>query len=308
MERIYSPLDPVFQKLLELNPWASDLWSARHDLVAGNFWNVHQGTFGGNEKTKKWFGAFVEERSLATLSRFRSGLKPWEDWRRETESVLGDSLNLARLGSERIGSFSFSDEMPDYRRPSFLADLALFADVSVKTQHVNETLDISGLKFPAAFHAEGNKFEVDIVADEASFGPGSNFGMAEFRAKSSFNSVTFSDFTSFVGTHFFETADFRASRFGFESSFTACNFKKGLKLEDAVFEGSAPFCGAQFHGSSSFDRVHFLGRTEFGDADFHGDASFQDTWFPDVVAVSGVKSSIVDKIVAADHSKQRSIQ
>jgi len=302
---------PVFDALLELNPWAGRLWEKRNELLRSRRWNVNYINQGGNAETNAWLEDFFSVRSQATLALLRGPSDAYNAWVAHigtlAQKVMQDrAFAGVRPGSpmmkisDRAWRINRSSEIDGYSIGQFLADFLLLSQSSLRGMVVEAPLDISNKAFPIGLDNSQAHFLAPFVAQKSQFGPFSEFEQSQFE-EASFSDAHFYGVVGFTIAKFKKSADFSHAVFQGSAAFTAVSFCGPIDFSDALFRDDALFEGAVFKTTPNFRRATFEGRTAFADATFHESADFGDSSFPGRVYVGRIPVDIKDRIVNAHH-------
>lgn len=269
-----SPHSPLFDALLDLNPWARPLWARRLAMIEAETWNINYPNQGGNTATWTWLREFFPARSQATHDRLTSGAHP--DWNAALHQIVAPLFRDPDFSRERAGTplkpvaggalANSESRVAGYSLGQFKADVLLLAQPDLYEATLGAPLDLSGLSFTIGLRTYGADL-ADIIAHEAQFGP-----YAEF------NSSKLSLFDA-AGAEFFGQVDFTPSRFRGDAIFAGAVFHGGASMQAVSFDAAADFTGAVFSGWTAFAGSVFHEVANFRDAEFHDDATFEATMY-----------------------------
>lgn len=300
-----APRSPVFDALLDLNPWARVYWEDRLALIDAGNWNVNSANYGGNKPTQDWLRDFQRARSRATMDRISGGQHP--EWNASVYRIIAPLLedpefNTARPGTPLKGGFfsrlvNLDDEVGGYSMGQFKADVLLLAQPCFYEASLTEALDLSGLSFTIGPWIYVSDLP-EVIAHETQFGPyadivSSRLGRfdaagAEFYGQVGFTPSTFKDDAIFAGVEFHGGADFQAVSFD-----AACDFT------GAVFHGWTAFAGTVFHQLANFRDAEFHEDTTFEATTYHASADFAGAAFHHDVGTAGIEDAEVAKMILA---------
>ena len=303
-----TPRSPLFEALLAINPWASDYWSERLDLIAARNWNVKAINQGGNARTRAWLDRFLATRSQETYLRLTGKPEAFREWSQAVYAilspVLGDpTVSEARPGtglvwtSERVGLTSNADVVGEYSTGLFLADVLLLAQPSLSNLIVPQPLDISWHVFPIGPDFGGARFEKGLTAGKVRFGPHSDFSTAIF-GEADFHEAQFHGPTAWTLCGFEGRADFANARFHDWVGFSASTFAATANFSEARFDGTAHFAGTVFREECCLDNALFGGSVTFEHSQFKRVPTLVNTKFEQPVSTVGVGKKAREAITA----------
>ena len=169
----FDPRDPIFEKLLDLNPWARELWDERLDLIAAESWNISYRNQGGNPDTMAWLRRFLPARSDATLDRLGSG--DHSAWHRGIFEAIVPLFDDPTFATAYIGTpmkptqggalINTDTRVAGYSVGQFKADVLLLAQASLYEVSLDTPLDLSRLSFVIGPYIYASRFAA-IAAHE----------------------------------------------------------------------------------------------------------------------------------------------
>lgn len=301
----FDPRDPIFEKLLDLNPWARELWDERLDLIAAESWNISYRNQGGNPDTMAWLRRFLPARSDATLDRLGSG--DHSAWHRGIFEAIVPLFDDPTFATAYIGTpmkptqggalINTDTRVAGYSVGQFKADVLLLAQASLYEVSLDTPLDLSRLSFVIGPYIYASRFAA-IAAHETRFGPfgdfvSCRFGLfdaagAEFFDQIGFTPSTFAGDAIFAGAEFHGGASFQGVSFDGAADFTEAMFGDWTAFAGSVFAQMAVFSNASFKGDTTFEHVTFKASADFTGARFEAG-----------VGVSGIEDRAVVRMIEA---------
>jgi hypothetical protein len=307
----YGPTSPVFDHLLNLNPWARPSWVARQDLIARAAWNINHINQAGNAETRAWLETFEAARSAASLALISGEDEAFEDWTRETMEIVyplfddpafaqaRPGVPLTPMGSG--GLVNTDAEITEYGIAQFKADVLLLAQLSLVKQEVHEPVHLDGLTLPLGIIIRGSAFHGPVSTIEARFGPYTDIS-SRFLNDVDMAGAEFVNGVHMTVSGFKAAARFERTRFRGPSGFDAVGFDGPTSFAKAIFEGSVQFAGTSFATSPDFSDAQFQDRATFEQAQFAEGAALDRARFAGPVATNGIKPAVRRLIEAAQNT------
>lgn len=300
----FRPTSDVFDRLLEINPWARPHWERRLELIDAGFWNVNSLNYSGNAATRDWLADFHRARSDATLERLRNGVHG--AWNADVHEIILPLFGNADFIAAREGSplipvvggalTNRSERLDEYSVGMFKADVLMLSQAGIHDRTVSEVLDLSGLAFTIGPWVYTSR--LSLVAHETRFGPYGDFVSCGFD-RFDVSGAEFFGQIGFTMGRFYEDAVFAGASFMEGASIQGVSFDRRVDFSDARFGGWCAFAGTRFGGFADFRGAAFLNDTTFENATFEGSANFDGASFASRPSVAGVKPEVADMIRAA---------
>lgn len=241
-----SPRSPVFDALLELNPWARPHWDRRLEMIEAETWNINAFDQAGNQAARSWKSSFDANRTAATLARLREGAHP--DWNAGVYNIVAPLFEDASFRDAHPGSppkpdsfgvlYNFDAQVKGDVVGQFKVDVLMLGLAGLHEPEFAEALDISGQTFTIGLRLHGGQ-PGDILADEVEFGPYSDI------------SATLDGFDA-SGSEFYGYASFVPSAFNGDAVFASTTFMRGASFSGVAFNAASDFSGARFDWDTRF--------------------------------------------------------
>lgn len=299
-----SPRSPVFDALLDLNPWARPHWERRLDMIEAETWNINAFDQAGNDATRHWKTAFNSDRTSATLMRLGDGSHG--DWNAGVFDILSPLFEDASFRDVHPGTppkpdrfgvlYNFDAQVTGYVLGQFKADLLMLGLAGLHDAELTDSLDISGQTFTIGFRLFGGQ-PSDILAHEVEFGPYSDIS-ATLKGFDASGSV-FYGHAGFVPSSFNGDAIFASTTFMRGASFSGVAFKAASDFSGARFDWDTQFGGTLFSEAAIFAEAEFRDRTTFEFATFHNSADFTGAVFHRSVSTVGIQDKDVVRMILA---------
>jgi hypothetical protein len=285
----FSARSPIFNTLLDFNPWASSHWQRRLELVDAGLWHVGYLNQGRNAETISWFQTFLKARSEATLARLETGSHG--QWDATTRAVITPLFRDEGFAAAPIGALERSGG--GYAPDQFKADVLMLAQCGLHEVHLEAPLDLSSQVFTIGPWIYVSSLG-DVKARNTRFGPFTEFvsctlgsfdaAGAVFLGPAGFTPSQFDGRACFAGAEFHGTVSFSAVNFTDAANFTGAKFLDWTSFSGSVFGGDVSFRDACFEDDAGFEAAAFNASVDFTEASIRGQAITVDIWNESVVA------------------------